>query len=45
MQFVQRRPDPKVARKELQYNVSVFAATILVVRAIPYILQALQKQS
>ena len=44
MQFVQRRPDPRVARKELVHNLTVFAAIVLAVRAAPYVLQALQKQ-
>lgn len=42
--FVARKPDPVVARAELRRNLITFASTILVVRAVPYVLQALQGQ-
>lgn len=41
--FVQQRRDPAVARAELKRNLTWFAGAILVVRAAPYVLAALQK--
>lgn len=40
--FVQKRPDPAVARAELKRNLGVFAVALLVIRAAPYALDALQ---
>lgn len=42
--FMQQKRDPAVARAELKRNVTVFAAACLVVRAVPYLLDLLQKQ-
>lgn len=42
--FVQQKRDPAVARAELRRNTVLFAAACLAVRAVPYILDFLQKQ-
>jgi hypothetical protein len=40
--FMPKRPEASAARKELQKNVTYFAAAVLVIRAAPFVLEFLQ---
>lgn len=42
--FVQKKTDPAVARAELKRNASIFLTAVLVIRALPYCLDLLQKK-
>lgn len=42
--FVQKKPDPALAKAELRRNITLFAGAVAVIRAVPYILAFVQEQ-
>lgn len=45
MQFVQRKPDPQVAKAELRRNLTIFGAAVIAVRITPYVLDLFQSKA
>ena len=43
--FIQRKPDPVAARRELMGNLKLFAAAVVAIRVSTYVLDALQRKA
>lgn len=43
--FIQKRPDPAAARKELYSNLRYFATAVLLIRASTYVMDLIQQRN